>query len=115
MLSTEERNEIQSKITQKLNEALNVNLDERPDRRIEVCAELYSLYLTAAGRLFLQLPQPAIKRMRGKIIEKIIEFAPLSVARANAEYLAVTKELKELIERMDNPVGGDPLGLSIQQ
>ena len=89
---------IQEKIAQKLGEALNPNLDNQNAKRIALCAELYRLFLTQAGQEFIRQPLPVMERFKLKILEKIEEFAPLNVARVNAEYMEASEALKLMIE-----------------
>jgi hypothetical protein len=90
--------EIHGKIVQKLGEALNPNLDNQNAKRIALCAELYRLFLTQAGREYVRWPGPAMERLQLKILEKIEEFAPLNVARVNADYMEAAEALKVLLE-----------------
>ena len=101
IFSEAERVDIQAKITQKLNEALNPNLDDQNERRIALCAELFGLFLTPEGKWFLSQEMAAIKRFRKAILAKIAEFAPLCVARVNEDYMAAADALKEFVEEME--------------
>ena len=90
--------EIYEIIAQKLKEALNPNLDNQNAKRIALCAELFQLFLSEAGREYVRWPGPAMERLQLKILEKIEEFAPLNVARVNAEYMEAAEALKLMIE-----------------
>ena len=99
-----EHEDILGKITQKLGEALNPNLDNQHERRIALCAELYRLFLTRAGKKFIVRPVPVLERMRVKILENIEEFAPLNVARVNKDYMEAAEALKVMLENIGRPV-----------
>lgn len=101
VFSEAEQADIQSKLTQKLNEALNPNLDYQNEKRIALCAELFGLFLTREGKLYLRLSKPAMERLRRRILEKIAEFAPLNEARVNMDYMAAAEALKEVIEEIE--------------
>jgi hypothetical protein len=90
--------EIHGKIVQKLGEALNPNLDNQQEKRIALCAELFQLFLSPAGQEYVRWPGPAMERLHLKILEKIEEFAPLNVARVNAEYMEAAEALKVMLE-----------------
>ena len=93
--------DIQARITQKLNEALNPNLNYQSERRIALCAELFGLFLTPEGKCFLSQEMAAMNRFRRGILVKIAEFAPLDVAHMNMDYMAAADALKALIEEID--------------
>ena len=95
-----ERADIHKKLMQKLGEALNPNLDNQNAKRIALCAELYRLFLTRAGKEYIKWQVPAMERLRVKILAKIEEFAPLNVARVNAEYMEAAEEMKIIIENV---------------
>jgi hypothetical protein len=100
-LTEEERTEIQGKIVQKMNEALNPNLDDQNEKRIALCAEFYELLLTNHGRLFLRLHSPAMERLRSAILKKIVEFAPLPIVRVNAAYMAAADAVQYEVEEIN--------------
>lgn len=99
-MNDEERADIHEKLMQKLGEALNPNLDNKYEKRIALCAELYRLFLTRAGKEYIKWQVPAMERLRVKILAKIEEFAPLNVARVNADYMEAAEELKIIIENV---------------
>ena len=90
--------EIYEIIAQKLKEPLNPNLDNQNPKRIVLCTELFQLFLSEAGRELMQWKSPGMERLQLKILEKIEEFAPLNVARVNAEYMEAAEALKVMLE-----------------
>jgi hypothetical protein len=97
-----ERDAIHSKLQQKLREILNKNLEEKREQRIELLAELYRLCLTRDGKLFLL----SAENWRTRFLQKITEFEPLAISRANADYVAAADALRHLMIEINK--GGLP-------
>jgi len=96
------RAELHKKIVQKMSEAVNPNLHNHVEQKLVLISELFRLWLTPAGRLFLQTPGVPMKNMRLTILKKIEEFALNPLAHVDAEYLMVAEELKTLVENIEH-------------